>query len=83
MDPVAVSNMQYLDMDEDLIEMYEPLKLHKAELILLPLNDNIDMEIDIMHGALINMAKSSTNLHIHFVVGTHWALLAYDWINGF
>ena len=41
MDPVAVSNMQYLQDYEDLEDMYGPLKLHQAELIIIPLNDNV------------------------------------------
>ncbi|CDW71630.1 sentrin-specific protease 8 [Stylonychia lemnae] len=40
MDPIAASNMLYMDCDEDLIEMYGPMKLQNARLILIPLNDN-------------------------------------------
>ena len=40
MDPSAVANMLYCEDNEDLKDIYGPLKLEKAELIILPLNDN-------------------------------------------
>ncbi len=42
MDPVVVADMLYnQDSDkEDMIEMLEPLHLEKADLIILPINDN-------------------------------------------
>ena len=48
MDPCAVAELQYSQMtgdpdkDEDLIDMFAPLKLDKADLILMPVNDNSD-----------------------------------------
>ena len=48
MDPCAVAELQYSqftgdpDQDEDLIDMFAPLKLDKADLILFPMNDNTD-----------------------------------------
>lgn len=40
MDPCAVSNMQYCGDLEEMEEIYGTLKLDKADLIILPINDN-------------------------------------------
>lgn len=46
MDPCAVADLQYFKFtgdpvqDEDMIDMFAPLKLHEAQLVLLPVNDN-------------------------------------------
>ena len=42
MDPSAVANMQLCTDQEDLIDMYGPLKLETADLIFLPINDNLN-----------------------------------------
>ena len=51
MDPCAVAQLQYTPFttaggaaedEEDLYDMYGPLHLDRAELILMPVNDNTD-----------------------------------------
>jgi len=71
MDPCAVNNMLYCEKLEELQDIYGPLNLDKAELVLLPINDNHDP------------LKTSKNLIFCLIIawcivgGSHWALLVY------
>ncbi len=42
MDPAVVADLQYTDNQKDLQEMFEPLKLENKDLIILPVNDNMN-----------------------------------------
>jgi hypothetical protein len=42
MDPAAVADLQYTKDLDDLIDMFGPLHLDKADLIFLPINDNMN-----------------------------------------
>ena len=67
MDPSAVANMQLCTDQEDLIDMYGPLKLETADLIFLPINDSLNP---------LNPSKFRNKLWC-LVGGTHWGLLVY------
>ena len=75
MDPCAVAELQYCqltgdpDKDEDLIDMYGPLKLDKADLILMPVNDNSN--------PLLISNISIIQLNFSIDAGTHWTLLIF------
>lgn len=40
MDPAVVADIQFIEKSEELLEMYSPMQLHLADLILLPVNNN-------------------------------------------
>ena len=42
MDPAAVADMEHTEKGEELMEMFGPLGLEKKELILFPINNNLD-----------------------------------------
>lgn len=69
MDPAAVASMLYCEDNEDLKEMYGPLKFENADLIILPVNDNTNPS---------KLSKVFQNSDLWLIVGgAHWALLVY------
>ena len=81
MDPCAVAELQYSQMtgdpdkDEDLIDMFAPLKLDKADLILMPVNDN-------SNPLIASNIKSYNNLFrwwhtLDFISFSQWQLVVH------
>lgn len=71
MDPAVVADIQYIEEPSELREMFSPINLDKAELILMPVNNNQDPTSE---------SKEFYSFSLNIDGGTHWALLIY--LNG-